>query len=375
MDFQELLIYIVPPIFLLVGLYLIVASLLKISRAQKSKGWAQTSAEVQSSKFEVHRSTDFEGAEAVSYHARVVYKYTVNGIEYRSDRVFFGQGAGTSKAAAKRRVAEYVPGNQLKVYYDPENPKVAVLEPGLHMNVFLFLAFGVAFTTFSSFCLIILARQVVSPPPFIGVTPTRECIRVPDGVTMNVPPDLQTVFCVTPAPVSGQPTAAAPALRAQWTSYTNANYVYDLVRVGDDLWAATEGGVLRWNLAEGTRVKYTAEHGLASNSVEALAMDGEGALWFGTRGGVSRFDGQNWTTYTTEEGLASNSVHAIAVDGEGALWFGTEDGGVSCFDGENWTTYTEEDGLANNRVEAIAVDGEGALWFGTRGGVSRFRPE
>jgi ligand-binding sensor domain-containing protein len=90
-------------------------------------------------------------------------------------------------------------------------------------------------------------------------------------------------------------------------------------------------------------------------------------------GGVSRFDGTAWTTYAEEHGLALNFVLVIAVDGEGALWFGTEDG-ASRFDGENWTTYTVEDGLASNYVQTIAVDAEGALWLGTDCGVSHFRP-
>lgn len=41
-----------------------------------------------------------------------------------------------------------------------------------------------------------------------------------------------------------------------------------------------------------------------------------------------------WTTYTVEEGLAFNDVNVIAVDGAGALWFGTNGGGVSRFQPE-----------------------------------------
>ncbi len=31
------------------------------------------------------------------------------------------------------------------------------------------------------------------------------------------------------------------------------------------------------------------------------------------------------------------------------LWFGTDGGGVSRYDGETFTTFTTQDGLANNR--------------------------
>jgi ligand-binding sensor domain-containing protein len=66
-------------------------------------------------------------------------------------------------------------------------------------------------------------------------------------------------------------------------------------------------------------------------------------------------------------------VEAIVVAPDGALWFGTWDG-VSRFDGQTWTTYTTKDGLTNDSVEAIAVAPDGALWFGTGGGVSRYEP-
>jgi len=89
---------------------------------------------------------------------------------------------------------------------------------------------------------------------------------------------------------------------------------------------------------------------------------------------VSEFDGTNWTTYTTADSLASNYVNAIAIDGAGHKWFGTSGGGVSEFDGTNWITYTTADGLASNGVYAIAIDGAGHKWFGTYGGVSEFIP-
>ena len=52
-------------------------------------------------------------------------------------------------------------------------------------------------------------------------------------------------------------------------------------------------------------------------------------MWFGTSGGLSRYDGQNWTTYTTEDGLVDNYVESIAQDWEGDLWMVAWDG-VSC---------------------------------------------
>jgi hypothetical protein len=114
---------------------------------------------------------------------------------------------------------------------------------------------------------------------------------------------------------------------------------------------------------------------LAGNDVVAIFEDSQGNLWFGTGGGVTRFDGTIWTTYTTADGLADNYVQAVAEDADGNLWFATGQFGGACrFDGVTWTTYTTEDGLADNRVQAIIKDSHGDLWFGTGGygGVSRY---
>jgi ligand-binding sensor domain-containing protein len=120
---------------------------------------------------------------------------------------------------------------------------------------------------------------------------------------------------------------------------------------------------------------YTARHGLASNVVSSIAVDGDGHVWVGTfGGGVSRFDGQEWFTYSAGHGLADDWVMAVVVDSGGDVWTGTYGGGLSRFDGRQWTTYTAaESGLVSDWITALAVDCSGNLWVGTDGGgASRF---
>jgi hypothetical protein len=86
--------------------------------------------------------------------------------------------------------------------------------------------------------------------------------------------------------VAARHTAAEQALRRplhpDWTSFTNANFVTDLLVDGDAVWAATAGGVVRWDTRTGEYIKLTAEHGLAGNSVWSIAVGPDGSLWFGT---------------------------------------------------------------------------------------------
>jgi len=84
---------------------------------------------------------------------------------------------------------------------------------------------------------------------------------------------------------------------------------------------------------------HVSNSGLASNAIEAIAIDASDNKWFGTwSGGVSKFDGSAWTTYMTfNSGLADNIVHAIAIDASGNKWLGTWGGGVD-LPPENWSS-------------------------------------
>jgi len=111
----------------------------------------------------------------------------------------------------------------------------------------------------------------------------------------------------------------------------------------------------------------TTNSGLPSNVVWAIAIDGSGNKWIGTRGGLAVFDGTNWTVYnTSNSGLPSDWILAIAIDDMGNKWIGTIGGGLAEFDGTNWTVYnTSNSGLPDNYVDAIAIDASGNKWIGT----------
>jgi ligand-binding sensor domain-containing protein len=98
-------------------------------------------------------------------------------------------------------------------------------------------------------------------------------------------------------------------------------------------------------------------------------------LWFGTQAGVSRFDGQTWTTYDKDSGLNSNNIQYIAAVHDGTLWFASG-GDIARFDGESWTAYAIRRNLADSWVSSIAIAPDGTLWLGARGGggVVHFMP-
>jgi len=143
-----------------------------------------------------------------------------------------------------------------------------------------------------------------------------------------------------------------------------------LVDHKNNIWFATQGGgVSKYDGENFT--SYTTDQGLANNFVRSIAQDQSGNIWLGTNGGVSKYNGESFITYTTNQGLANNYVSSITQDKKGNLWMGTA-GGVSKYDGERFITYTTDQGLVNNTVFSITQDQKGNLWMGTAGGVSKY---
>ena len=77
--------------------------------------------------------------------------------------------------------------------------------------------------------------------------------------------------------------------------------------------------------------------------------------------------------YSVSDGLAQSQVYAMIKDSQGYIWMGTQGGGLSRFDGINFTSFTSaRDSLSNNYVKALFEDKEGNLWIGTQGGLNKF---
>ena len=99
-----------------------------------------------------------------------------------------------------------------------------------------------------------------------------------------------------------------------------------------------------------------------------VAADGSGNVWVATEAGLSRFDGQCWTTFAGADGLADDFICSVAVDGQGRVWAGSLHG-LAQFDGQRWTSYQFEE-----RGYRHAVAPNGAVWCTGRGGylLARF---
>ena len=124
-------------------------------------------------------------------------------------------------------------------------------------------------------------------------------------------------------------------------------------------WFGTKGGISKFDGATWTNYNYS--NGLANNEVRSICVDALNNKWFASfGGGLSKFDNSIWTTYNrqnTGNGLVNDTLYALLEDASGAIWIGTKNG-VSKFNNVSSVAATPP----------VICPGEMAM-IGTSGGV------
>ncbi len=79
--------------------------------------------------------------------------------------------------------------------------------------------------------------------------------------------------------------------------------------------------------------------------------------------------------FSTSEGLSQSSVICILQDSDGFLWFGTRYG-LNKYDGNTFKNYTYDskntNSLSHNKITALAKDYYGTMWVGTGNGLNKY---
>ena len=130
---------------------------------------------------------------------------------------------------------------------------------------------------------------------------------------------------------------------------------------------------------------YGVRDGLPSSNVYAVAQDRSGAIWFGTKGGIARFDGVQFKVFRHVAGdpgsLFDNGISTLLVDRQGRLWAGGLNAGLNRLDAAtgkfvHWGhDPADPASLSGIHVWSIAQTPDGTIWVGTGTGLDRLRPD
>ncbi len=90
----------------------------------------------------------------------VYYEYIVNGNKFTSNRVHFGYQTSSDKSYAQGYLMKYPVGKEVLVYYDPDHPDNAILEPNVKWFGFLYYIFAFIFLSLSLFSVSFYYRKM-----------------------------------------------------------------------------------------------------------------------------------------------------------------------------------------------------------------------
>ena len=136
------------------------------------------------------------------------------------------------------------------------------------------------------------------------------------------------------------------------------------------VWFGAAGDGLH-QLVEKSCRTYTRRDGLVNNALSSLQVDGNGTIWLGTLGGVSRLSPAATAgagSYTARTSLAGNSVMALLRDRGGMLWAGTETG-LARYAGGRWRFLPRWGDPATQSISGLYEDAPGNLWLAAAGGL------
>lgn len=137
--------------------------------------------------------------------------------------------------------------------------------------------------------------------------------------------------------------------------------------------------------AQAPKIKFkqiAIEQGLSNSWVEAIYQDSRGFMWFGTRDGLNRYDGNQIKVYRNApkdtNSISDNFIQSITEDHDHNLWIGTTNG-LNVFSPSKGVFTRYKHNTANpksisaNNVTRVYEDKKNNIWVTTReGGLNLF---
>jgi len=144
-----------------VAFVIVPQSLYYAERGWESTGWERGRGTVTSSYTRMVRSGRSSRRET-----EMIYAHTVDGHTYHSEQIHWSLDNGyppwrywTKASRAEALVAEHPRGQAIDVWFDPRDPSLCVLRPGLDTAVLYQLAFGMAAGLAGALSLVLVGRD------------------------------------------------------------------------------------------------------------------------------------------------------------------------------------------------------------------------
>ena len=142
-----------------------------------------------------------------------------------------------------------------------------------------------------------------------------------------------------------------------WTTWRKPPDILSIAFEDSIIWCGTAGeGVIAYNRITGEQQFFTTENGLINNYVYSIIIDENNVKWFGTLGGISRFDGSEWVSHPINKfGYPyGDKISDIVID-RNNVWTVTSNG-IYTYDGNKWEKIESGD------FHSIEISPSGHIW-------------
>jgi signal transduction histidine kinase/CheY-like chemotaxis protein/ligand-binding sensor domain-containing protein len=137
------------------------------------------------------------------------------------------------------------------------------------------------------------------------------------------------------------------------------------------MWLGEEtGSVTRFDPVRFTFTRFGGGKDAPSSVVVKIRSGPDGALWFGTKGGLYRYEEETFVNYGKADGLPNDDTFDSAVTTDGSVWFsgpGTYLAHMKpglAAPGESRFVDARTEGLEKTGVYGLLADANGGLWVG-----------
>jgi signal transduction histidine kinase/ligand-binding sensor domain-containing protein len=121
---------------------------------------------------------------------------------------------------------------------------------------------------------------------------------------------------------------------------------------------------------------WQTDDGLPDNSVTGVMQTDDGYLWAATIGGLIRFNGAKFEEFSLLHipGVANRIVRKAFLDRSGRMWLAMNSGSVVCLGTNTARVFNQDDGLEDLQITGFAEDAQNSVWIlDERGGLCRLK--
>ena len=119
-----------------IGLGLLVFGAAQVKKGRASVAWPTTEGEIMAAEMTGNRG------DSTTYGAKIIYAYELGKTGFSGDKVSLGDYSSSNSEHAREILRRYPIGKKVLVYYNPEDPSEAILEPGIRGITWILLGVG-----------------------------------------------------------------------------------------------------------------------------------------------------------------------------------------------------------------------------------------